>query len=216
MPATAFLYIAVIVLALAVIALAVWSAMLSNRIKKLSDRMLYSASAQPAQRTASHAAVQSSVQSPAQSPASTVAFTPQAPVQPIAQAVEASAPAQAAQPTGGVQPIQSSGVISPYVTGGHSPVRSVQPAVARVRTNAVQPMEQPDDGESFFESYRDRSEGQQPTGAFRRERPTIPFGEDRNEAARLEVYAEDAISGDFDPDSIDFSRVAGYRNLRQP
>ena len=56
----------------------------------------------------------------------------------------------------------------------------------------------------------------QNTGAFGRERPSIPFGEDRSDAVRREVYTQDAVSGDFDPDSIDFSRVAGYRNLRQP
>lgn len=88
--------------------------------------------------------------------------------------------------------------------------------MARVRTNAVQAMEQDDDGQAFFDSYRDKSEGQQ-TGAFGRERPSIPFGEDRNEAIKREnYYARDVIdTTEYDPDSIDFSRVAGYRNIRR-
>ena len=182
-------------LALAVIAMAIWVASLSGRIKKLSDRMLYSASAQPAPRP--------SVQGGLQSPAATGAYAP--------QPMQSTGPLQPSGPIGGgTGPI--GGGTGPIGAGAQT-VRSVQPAVARVRTNAVQPMEQPDDGQSFFDSYRARSEGQQ-TGAFGRERPTIPFGEDRNEAARREVYTQDAVSGDFDPDSIDFSRVAGYRNIR--
>ncbi len=184
MPATAFLFVGMIVLALAVIAMAIWVASLSGRIRRLSDRMMYDATAQPAPRP--------NLQHTRPSPASTG---------PYAQ--------QPLQPSG---PIPPSGAIQPMATGAQT-VRSVQPAVARVHANAVQPMEQPDDGQSFFENYRSQSESQQ-TGAFGRERPSIPFGEDRNHAARLDAYTEDAISGDFDPDSIDFSRVAGYRNIR--
>ncbi len=190
MPATAFLFVGMIVLALAVIAMAIWVASLSGRIRRLSDRMMYDATAQPAPRP--------NLQHTRQSPAATGPYAQQ-PLQ----------PSGSLQPSG---PLQPSGSIQPMATGAQT-VRSVQPAVARVHANAVQPMEQPDDGQSFFENYRSQSESQQ-TGAFGRERPTIPFGEDRNHAARLDAYTEDAISGDFDPDSIDFSRVAGYRNIR--
>lgn len=178
MPATAFLFVGIIVLALAVIAMAIWVASLSGRIRKLSDRLMYDATAQPAPR--------SSLQYTRQSPQVTGSYAQ--------------------------QPMQVTGPMQPMVSSAQT-VRSVQPAVARMHTNAVQPAEQPDDGQSFFESYRDRSESQQ-TGAFGRERPSIPFGEDRNHTARLDAYTEDAISGNFDPDSIDFSRVAGYRNIR--
>lgn len=183
-PATAFLFIGIIVLALAVIAMAIWVASLSSRVRRLSDRMAYGTTAQAAPRP--------QVQPTRQSPAVTGSYAP-------------AARPDVTQPVAAVQP---------HVTGPQT-VRSVQPSVAHVRTAAVQPMEQPDDGQAFFDSYRAQSEGHQNTGAFGRERPTIPFGEDRNEAARRDVYTQDAVSGDFDPDSIDFSRVAGYRNLRR-
>ncbi len=183
-PATAFLFIGIIVLALAVIAMAVWVASLSGRIRRLSDRLMYDATAQPAPRPA--------MQGTRQSPAVTGSYLQQA------------CP----------DVTQGGAVVQPYNTGVQT-VRSVQPAVARMHTAAVQPMEQPDDGQAFFDSYRAQSEGHQNTGAFGRERPSIPFGEDRSDAVRREVYTQDAVSGDFDPDSIDFSRVAGYRNLRQ-
>lgn len=203
-PATAFLFIGIIVLALAVIAIVIWVAMLSNRIKRLSDRVIYEASAQPAPR---HAApvIQPSpamtgpgeVASPSGAMGITEAFTPQ-PMQPL--------PVQ--------EPMLMQEPMQPLVNPTQQTVRSVQPAIARVRTNAVQPMEEHDD-EAFFESYREKSEGQA-TGAFRREKPTIPFGEDRNEAMRREeYYTKDAIDTEYDPDSIDFSRVAGYRNIRR-
>ena len=188
-----FLFVGVIVLALAVIALAVWSALLSNRIKKLSDRIVYASNAQPAPRqpsqtiqgfaaaTGSFASQDSTLQGTGQ----------QMPVQQDYQLTHQSEPIQL-----------------PYQTG--PTVRSIQPAVARVRTNAIQPMEEPDD-DAFFESYRDMSEGHQ-TGAFRRERPSIPFGEDKSGAIKRENYMQDAVDTEYDPDSIDFSRVAGYKN----
>lgn len=105
--------------------------------------------------------------------------------------------------------------MQPLVQTTQQTVRSVQPAMNRVRTNAVQPMEQDDDGQAFFDSYRAKSEGQQ-TGAFGREKPSIPFGEDRNEVIKREnYYGRDIVDTEYDPDSIDFSRVAGYRNIRR-
>lgn len=213
---TAFLFIGIIVLALAVIAIVVWVALLSGRIKRLSDRILYDATAQPAPRpsiqmTQPHTAVSASATGPSAPIGNsgplgnsgamgiTEAFTPQPAVQPM----HAQAPMPAQEPA------------RPLVQPGQQTVRSVQPAVARVRTNAVQPMEEQDDGQSFFDSYRAKSEAQQ-TGSFGREKPTIPFGEDRNEALKREsYYTKDAVDTEYDPDSIDFSRVAGYRNIRR-
>lgn len=193
-PATAFLYIGIIVLALAVIAIVVWVAMLSNRIKRLSDRMMYDANAQPAPRSSVHAAQQS--------PAVTGPYGQQ-PMQPM----------QAMQTMQSMQATMSGPAVQPYPQSGQT-VRSVQPAVARVHTNPVQPMQQPDDGQAFFDGYRAQSESQQ-TGGFRREKPSIPFGADRAELDRRESYTRDAVDTEYDPDSIDFSRVAGYRHIRQ-
>lgn len=217
-PATAFLFIGIIVLAVAVIALVIWVAMLSNRIKRLSDRVIYEASAQPASRAStqiahpSPAAIEpSGLIAPTNSMGVTEAFTPQ-PMQPL-QVLEPMPMAESIQMQ---ESIQVQEARQPLVQTTQQTVRSVQPAMARVRTNTVQPMEENDDGQAFFDSYRDKSEGQQ-TGAFGRERPSIPFGEDRNEAIKREsYYARDVIdTTDYDPDSIDFSRVAGYRNIRR-
>lgn len=209
---TIFLFIGIIVLALAVIAIVVWVAMLSNRIKRLSDRVIYEASAQPVSRHAAqpmqdHSAIVEP-SGPIGTPNAmgmTEAFTPQ-PMQPVQ--MQEPMPAHESMPV--QEPMQ------PLVQTTQQTVRSVQPAMARVRTNAVQPVEEQDDGQAFFDSYRAKSEGQQ-TGAFGRERPSIPFGEDRNEAIKREnYYARDVIdTTDYDPDSIDFSRVAGYRNIRR-
>ena len=219
-PTTAFLFIGIIVLALAVIAIVIWVSMLSNRIKKLSDRVIYEASAQPTPRPS----IQTTQSSPAITASSgpigssgsmgiTEAFTPQ-PMQPMPMQ-DPMHPQEPMQPMPMQDPMQPQEPMQPLVSPTQQTVRSVQPAVARVRTNAVQPMEPQDNGEAFFESYRDKSEGQQ-TGAFGRERPTIPFGEDRNEAIRREsYYTQDAVDTEYDPDSIDFSRVAGYRNIRR-
>lgn len=212
---TIFLFIGIIVLALAVIAIVVWVAMLSNRIKRLSDRVIYEASAQPVPRHAVQPLQDASMvvepSGPIGTPGAmgiTEAFTPQ-PMQPVQpMAMQEPAPMQ--------ESVQVQEPMQPLVQTTQQTVRSVQPAMARVRTNAVQAMEQDDDGQAFFDSYRDKSEGQQ-TGAFGRERPSIPFGEDRNEAIKREnYYARDVIdTTDYDPDSIDFSRVAGYRNIRR-
>lgn len=198
---TIFLFIGIIVLALAVIAIVIWVAMLSNRIKRLSDRVIYEAAAQPAPRHSMQPIQQSSAMMDPSGPMGahsmgmTEAFTPQ-PMQ-----FPDAAPAR--------EPMQ------PLVQTTQQTVRSVQPAMNRVRTNAVQPMEEDDDGQAFFDSYRAKSEGQQ-TGAFGREKPSIPFGEDRNEAIKREnYYGRDVIDTEYDPDSIDFSRVAGYRNIRR-
>lgn len=209
---TIFLFIGIIVLALAVIAIVIWVAMLSNRIKRLSDRVIYEASAQPVPRHAAQPMQDPSAiiepSGPIGTPSAmgmTEAFTPQ-PMQPV----QMQEPMPLCEPTPAQEPMQ------PLVQTAQQTVRSVQPAMTRVRTNAVQPVEEHDDGQAFFDSYRDKSEGQQ-TGAFGRERPSIPFGEDRNEAIKREsYYARDVIdTTDYDPDSIDFSRVAGYRNIRR-
>ncbi len=67
---------------------------------------------------------------------------------------------------------------------------------------------------SFFDGYRD-APAQQPARSFGRATPTIPFGADKDVIEKRESYMEDAISADFEPDSIDFSRVAGYRRRTQ-
>lgn len=199
---TIFFFIGIIVLALAVIAIVIWVAMLSNRIKRLSDRVIYEAAAQPMQRPS----VQPLQQSPAMSETS-------GPIGAAAQMgmTEAFAP----QPMQYQEPVQMQEPMQPLVQTTQQTVRSVQPAMNRVRTNAVQPMEQDDGGQAFFDSYRAKSEGQQ-TGAFGREKPSIPFGEDRNEVIKREnYYGRDIVDTEYDPDSIDFSRVAGYRNIRR-
>lgn len=215
---TIFLFIGIIVLALAVIAIVIWVAMLSNRIKRLSDRVIYEASAQPVPRHAAQMAQEAPMPiepsgpiAPANTMGITEAFTPQ-PMQPMPM----HEPMPMQEPMAMQEPIPAQEALQPLAQTTQQTVRSVQPAMARVRTNSVQPMEEHDDGQAFFDSYRDKSEGQQ-TGAFGRERPSIPFGEDRNEAIKREsYYARDVIdTTDYDPDSIDFSRVAGYRNIRR-
>lgn len=215
---TAFLFIGIIVLALAVIAIVIWVAMLSNRIKKLSDRVIYETAAQPAPRPSAQVNQPSSIGLGSTDPIGagaaigvTEAFMPQPlPTMPRSEPMQPQEPSQMPERLPVQEPLQ------PIAQTAQQTVRSVQPAVARVRTNAVQPMEEYDDGQAFFDSYRDKSEGQQ-TGAFGREKPSIPFGEDRNEVIKREsYYARDVIdTTDYDPDSIDFSRVAGYRNIRR-
>lgn len=64
----------------------------------------------------------------------------------------------------------------------------------------------------FFERYK-QHEDPNSTGGFGRPKPSIPFGEDRTVPNRRDAYAESAADFDIEPDSIDFSRVAGYRNV---
>lgn len=46
----------------------------------------------------------------------------------------------------------------------------------------------------------------------KRRRPRIPFGANKNVQAKRDSYKTNAVDDDYDPDSIDFSRVRGYRS----
>lgn len=68
-----------------------------------------------------------------------------------------------------------------------------------------------DEGASdFFEGYRDSAGRQEKS--FGRNTPLIPMGADRDVIEKRESYAEGALGGEYDLDSIDFSKVAGYRH----
>lgn len=214
-PPTVFLFIGIIVLALSVIALAVWVSVLSSRIKKLSDRIMYDANAPRHPQTGQMTSAPRGI--PEQQAAMTQQFDPVGGYPQYSAHMTPMNPREAMQPTATSRPYDTMMGAQPglqNIQGGQT-VRSIQPAVSRVHAGAVQPMEVEDDGQAFFDGYRDRlqSDASQ-TGAFRREKPTIPFGADKNEASRRESYTQDAVSGEYDPDSIDFSRVAGYKNIR--
>lgn len=64
--------------------------------------------------------------------------------------------------------------------------------------------------DEFFETYRNRDED---SGYLRgRGKPTIPFGVDRSIVdRRRDTYVGSVADSEYDPDSIDFTRVQGYR-----
>lgn len=64
----------------------------------------------------------------------------------------------------------------------------------------------------FFERYKQHDDPNS-TGGFGRRKPSIPFGQDKTIPSGWDVYAAGAADFDAEPDSIDFSRVAGYRNV---
>ncbi len=68
--------------------------------------------------------------------------------------------------------------------------------------------------DEFFETYRDRDNAENYSRG--RGKPTIPFGTDRNvQDRRRETYAENVADSEYDPDSIDFTRVKGYRHFNE-
>lgn len=78
--------------------------------------------------------------------------------------------------------------------------------------NAVSSSYNAADDSNFFDGYN-KHENPNASGSFGRQKPTIPFGEDKSRAQKRDSYAETAADADYDPDSIDFTRVAGYRNF---
>lgn len=62
--------------------------------------------------------------------------------------------------------------------------------------------------DEFFETYRDRDDDR-----YRgRGRPTIPFGADKSVVdRRRDSYVGSVADSEYDPDSIDFTRVQGYK-----
>lgn len=65
----------------------------------------------------------------------------------------------------------------------------------------------------FFDGYRSDAERQEKS--FGRSTPLIPLGADRDVVEKRESYAEGALGGEYDLDSIDFSKVAGYRHPKR-
>ena len=74
----------------------------------------------------------------------------------------------------------------------------------------------------FFAGYNTDVESRR-EGHFGRRGPVIPFGKDKTSSIRVDSrparstidYAASAIDFDNDPDTVDFKRVAGYRNLKR-
>lgn len=205
------IFAVMIIMALSIIVLVIWVARLSQKLRNLSDVIFTGdgpagaaagvAMGAPTQqpsvtgriqnamhvaqdRTVGAAGPAGSTGSAAQ-PAANPAVNPAAPAQ---QAYRPAAPAAA-----GAAPVQASSSAQKFPGQGEGLLGS------------------PDDGSDFFDRYK-QHENPNPAG-FGRQKPSIPFGEDKTVVRKRDTYAETAVDYEYDPDSIDFSRVAGYRNL---
>ena len=82
------------------------------------------------------------------------------------------------------------------------------------RTSKDIPVSASPGSSGFFEGYNQDVESRS-EAHFGRRGPVIPFGEDKTIAPVKPDYSEAAIGFETDPDTVDFSRVAGYRRLRR-
>ena len=67
---------------------------------------------------------------------------------------------------------------------------------------------------SFFQGYN-QDVSTRREARFGRRGPVIPFGEDKTVVRTKRDYSETAIGFESEPDTVDFKRVAGYRNLNR-
>lgn len=187
---TILIFVMIVVMAVSIIVLAIWVAKLSARLRMLSDTIF------SGEQIAGAAANSPQLFQPS-TPAPR---TPQDAARMQGAANTGQTPIMGGHPSG--QGIQSG-----------QPMRSMQPSGPMQPVRTAQPQAQEfDDGSGFFDRYK-QHENPNPTGGFGRQKPTIPFGEDRTIPHKRDSYAETAADSDFDPDSIDFSRVAGYRDI---
>lgn len=204
----AFVFIGMAVLALAVIALVIWVAVLSSRLRKLTDMTMHTTDELRIGRNedAASAAQTGTIATREHEPEPSDQPSPQEQAaraaQQQAQAKQARAKQAAAQRAQQQQQARRA---------------SAQPQQAvsvSTQQEANQGQQEDDTDTDFFDGYRDESYAKQTT-TFGRQTPSIPFGEDRDLVERRASYTADAVSGGFDPDSIDFSRVAGYKKRRK-
>lgn len=258
------LFVGIVILALAVIGLAIWIAILSGRVRRLTDIIMGDAQIPelieelelpqeaPCPPDETDEAPEETCE-PRETPSEEIIHDESA----VAAEQPAAAPAPAYTPapaysSAPVQPVQSAPHAQPDASGpfhAHpQPAQNPQfhpyaPAAQSIpfeRAAHMEPQAAPSashprsdygngalyqnanyerhDGapyepyaeDAFFEDYRAmHTPGN--TTSFGRPTPTIPFGADKDAIKRRESYTEQAMSSSFDLDSVDFSRVAGYK-----
>lgn len=106
-------------------------------------------------------------------------------------------------------PASNSRELDPYGTQSYAPVQTT-PSGMRQDYGGGFMGSDPYADDEFFETYRNRDdEGGYLRG---RGRPTIPFGADKSIVdRRRDSYVGSVVDSDYDPDSIDFTRVQGYK-----
>lgn len=218
---TIILFVVMTVMALAVIVLAIWAAKLSSQLKQLSDVIFSGDGAMGAAGAAGSrdgaGLAAGGRRQPYQQP-SMVASSPQAQASPRfgyaqqARGSEWQQPGSMGVTGAGMRPVGQSGM---QRGAGQAGAQWRGQATASAASSGPQGggfNGVPDGEMDFFERYK-QHEDPNSTGAFGRQKPSIPFGEDRTAPSRRDSYAESAADFDIEPDSIDFSRVAGYRNV---
>lgn len=112
------------------------------------------------------------------------------------------------QTSGYDYPIAASREIDPYSTQSYSRVQTT-PSGMRQSYSTDYMSNDPYGDDEFFETYRDRDDD----GHYLRgRRPTIPFGADKSLVdRRRDSYVGSVVDSEYDPDSIDFTRVQGYQ-----
>lgn len=200
----AFVFVGILILALAVIALVIWVAMLSSRLRKLTDWMM----------SQTEFGMSSETSIPAARPIQPA--QPMRPIQPAsAQPIQASPSPHTVQPAQSTQPIQS--IAQHPAQDVQRPVQGMRQAAkhskpAQQDTGHDKTHEEIAETQSdFFDGYK-TGDVIQSTTSFGRATPSIPFGDSKDLIEKRKSYMKDAISADFEPDSIDFSRVAGYKH----
>lgn len=193
---TIIIFLAVtVVLAVAIIALAIWVAVLSGRMKKAIDTKYTEVG-----RSESSSATNSSQELTIPTGPGRVLNPP------MSQANNAYAQNNMRQQ------VPNRRVAPQGYDGYGASMRTLQPS-------GPMAMDEPDYGNNrgdsaFFENYQEQDYASQ--NGFGRRKPTIPFGKAKEgPARRYDSYTESALDSDYDPDSIDFSRVEGYKNFRR-
>lgn len=116
---------------------------------------------------------------------------------------------QEIQPTGGYDYPASNVREDPYNSQSFAPVQANPAPMAQSYNSSNFVQNDPYGDDEFFETYRNRDD----EGHYLRgRRPTIPFGADKSVVdRRRNSYVGSVADSEYDPDSIDFTRVQGYK-----
>lgn len=219
---TFLLFTVMFVMALTIIVLVIWVARLASRLRKFSDsvfsakgmegwRPTTSTPAQPARQTSPM------VSGPIVYQSSPAVSGQQPPIQIQPQ----QSPAVSGQII--AQSPATSGQMAPQPHQTRTQPQAQTPAISgRIATKGamkrayqspalIETAAQENAASDFFDRYKQHESPNQP--GFGRKKPSIPFGEDKTVTRKRDTYADTAADLDIDPDSIDFSRVIGYRDI---
>lgn len=106
-------------------------------------------------------------------------------------------------------PASSTHEMEPYSTQSYMPVQTTPAGMQQSYGANDYINNDPYGDDEFFETYRNRDD----EGHYLRgRRPTIPFGADKSVVdRRRDSYVGSVADSEYDPDSIDFTRVQGYQ-----